>query len=86
MAAELDQLVYAVDILNTPERIESVAELDPQRYGVIVEKRGRRGLLLPMLEGVDTPEQQIEIAKSKAGIAQEEEDLRLWRFEVVRYH
>jgi AMMECR1 domain-containing protein len=48
-------------------------------------KRGRRGLLLlPNLDGVDTVEQQIAIAKRKAGIA-EEERVTLYRFEVVRH-
>ena len=41
---------------------------DTKRYGVIVTKGARRGLLLPNLEGVDTVEQQIAIAKQKAGI------------------
>lgn len=45
----------------------------------------RRGLLLPNLEGVDTVEEQIRIAKQKAGIPDEAEDVRLERFEVVRH-
>ena len=44
----------------------------------------KRGLLLPNLEGVDTVEQQIAIAKQKAGI-REEEAVALERFEVVRH-
>lgn len=81
---ELDDLVISVDVLSAPEAIESPAELDPVRYGVIVEAGGRRGLLLPNLEGVDTVEEQIAIARSKAWIAPRE-PVKLYRFEVVRY-
>ncbi|HIS01716.1 MAG TPA: AmmeMemoRadiSam system protein A [Candidatus Excrementavichristensenella intestinipullorum] len=83
--AELDQLEYSVDVLTPPEPIDSPAQLDAKRYGVIVSRGGRRGLLLPDLEGVDTVEQQIAIARKKAGIAPHE-PCALERFEVVRHH
>lgn len=82
---ELDELVYSVDVLGAAERIPSKDMLDPKRYGVIVHNGTRQGLLLPNLEGIDTPEQQIEIAKRKAGI-DPDESVRLSRFEVVRHH
>ena len=82
--AELDTLEYSVDVLGPAEAIPSAASLDVHRYGVIVSSGGRRGLLLPDLEGVDTVEQQIAIAREKAGIAPEE-TVRLQRFEVVRH-
>ena len=82
---ELDDIEYSVDVLGEPERIFSVKDLDVKRYGVIVENGGRRGLLLPDLEGVDTVEEQIAIAKRKAGIRPEEK-VSLWRFEVIRHH
>ena len=81
---ELDDIVYNVDVLSEPERIFNAKQLDVKRYGVIVEKDGRRGLLLPDLEGVDTIEQQIAIAKQKGNIAPKEA-VNLWRFEVVRH-
>lgn len=81
---ELDDLVYSVDILSEPEPITSKDELDPQKYGVIVRSGSRRGLLLPDLDGVDTADSQIAIAKSKAGIGADT-DVELERFEVVRY-
>lgn len=83
-AEELEWLEINVDILGEPEDISSPAELDVKRYGVIVTKDARRGLLLPDLEGVDTVEDQIAIAKRKAGIA-ENEEVELQRFEVVRH-
>ncbi len=82
---EAERLTISVDVLGDTERISSPGELDPARYGVIVTKGGRRGLLLPNLEGVDTVEQQIAIAKQKAGI-REYESVELERFEVVRHY
>ena len=84
-ANELPYLDISVDVLGEAEPIDSVAELDVKRYGVIVTKGGRRGLLLPDLDGVDTPEQQVAIAKQKAGIAPHE-SVQLQRFEVIRHH
>ena len=82
---ELDHLVYSVDVLGKPEEISSPKELDVTRYGVIVTKGHRRGLLLPNLEGVDSVEDQISIAKRKAGIPESAQDVLLERFEVVRH-
>ena len=82
---ELDDLEYSVDVLGEPERIFDVKDLDVKRYGVIVENGGRRGLLLPDLEGIDTVAEQIAIAKRKAGIRADEK-VSLWRFEVIRHH
>lgn len=82
---ELDKLVYSVDVLGTPEAITSPDELDVKRYGVIITKGRKRGLLLPNLDGVDTVEDQITIAKQKAGISTYDDDVQLERFEVVRH-
>lgn len=82
---ELDKLEISVDVLQAPQSISSRDELDVRRYGVIVEKGNRRGLLLPDLEGVDTVDEQIAIAKAKAGIGGEEQGVRLYRFEVIRH-
>ena len=81
---ELDSLEYSVDVLTTPERIDRADQLDPKRYGAIVEAGWRRGLLLPDLEGVDSVERQIEICRMKAGIGPAEA-VNLYRFEVKRY-
>ena len=83
---ELPDIVYSVDVLTEPELIGDAAkDLDVKRYGVIVEARGRKGLLLPDLEGVETVEEQLKIARKKGGIA-EDDDVRIWRFEVERHH
>ena len=62
----------------------SGAELHSKRHGIIVECSGRKGTLLPDLEGVDTVARQIEICRSKAGIMPREA-VNLYRFEVKRY-
>ena len=83
--SELDGLVYSVDVLSTPEPA-LFEELDAISYGVIVEDSHgmRRGLLLPDIEGVTTPQQQVEIATRKAGIGSGE-PVRLFRFSVQRF-
>lgn len=84
-ADELERLEYSVDVLEAPKRIGSPDELDPARYGVVVSKGSRRGVLLPDLPGVDDVSSQIAIACAKAGIAPDEEGIVLERFEVVRH-
>ncbi|MFC1916432.1 MEMO1 family protein [Chloroflexota bacterium] len=81
---ELEQLGYSVDVLTTPEPVADESQLDPKKYGVIVECGFRRGLLLPALEGVDTVDYQIDICRRKAGI-DPDEPVKLYRFEVKRY-
>jgi len=83
--AELENLEYSVDVLTAPEQVNSLSDLDPTRYGVIVKAGGRRGLLLPDIEGVDTVEEQVGIAMQKAGIPPGT-TVTLFRFEVKRYH
>lgn len=81
---ELKLLEYSVDVLGPPEPIESFEELNPEKYGVIVSKGNKRGLLLPDLSGIDSAEEQVGIALQKAGITENEKYI-LERFEVVRH-
>lgn len=83
---ELADLEFKVDVLSEAEPIQSPRELDPRTYGVIVTNaEGRRGVLLPDLEGVDTAEDQIHIACRKAGIDPKGGRYRLQRFTVARF-
>ena len=84
MVSELGDLEYSVDILTSPEPVDSVDQLDPKRYGIIVESGFKRGLLLPDLKGVDTVDMQVDICRAKAGISKDE-PISLYRFEVRRY-
>lgn len=82
--SELNALVYSVDVLTNPEPVKDKSNLDPKRYGIIVKKGYRTGVLLPDLEGVDTVEEQLSIALRKAGIRPDEQ-YDMFRFEVVRH-
>jgi AmmeMemoRadiSam system protein A/AmmeMemoRadiSam system protein B len=83
--SELANLKYSVDILSASQPT-TLADLDPKVYGVIVEDESGlfRGLLLPDIDGVDTAEQQVNIAARKAGIAPGT-PLKLSRFRVNRF-
>ncbi len=81
---ELKDLDYSVDVLTAPEPVPDESQLDPKKYGVIVQAGWRRGLLLPDLEGVDTATYQIDICRQKGGIGPDE-PVKLYRFEVKRY-
>lgn len=83
-ADELEELAYSVDVLTEPEPVSSPDMLDARRYGVIVTSGYKKGLLLPDLEGVDTAEEQIDIALRKAGIRTFEQ-YSVERFEVERH-
>jgi AmmeMemoRadiSam system protein A len=80
---ELVELRCSVDVLSQPESCRA-EDLDPKRYGVIVEKGWKRGLLLPDLPGVDTVEEQIEISRLKADIDRDT-PVQLYRFTVERH-
>ena len=81
---EFSGLSISVDILGPLEEVKDETGLDPKVYGVLVRSGPRSGLLLPDLEGVDTVEQQVAIARQKAGISSGEQ-IKLYRFTVKRY-
>lgn len=81
--AELSALHYTVSLLEPPEAISSPAELNPAIHGVVVEARGRRGVLLPAIPGIETAAAAIDVARRKAGIGANER-YRLRRFTVQK--
>jgi len=81
---ELDDLAIDVSVLYSPEPIDSPDLLDVKRYGVIVERGYRRGLLLPDIPGIDDVPTQVRYARMKAGIG-EGEKVELFRFRVEKY-
>ncbi len=87
--SELADLEVKVDVLCEPEPVSSLDELDPKRYGLIVQSLKhpwKRGLLLPDLEGIDTVEKQVYWTRyHKAGITDPDEPVQMFRFEVRRY-
>ena len=81
---ELNSVTFSVDVLELPEPVLDLAELDPAVWGVIVSQGMRRGVLLPDLEGVDTVECQLAVAARKAGIP-DFKNAAIERFRVERY-
>jgi AmmeMemoRadiSam system protein A len=82
---ELSELSYTVYILNEPELVKDLKELDPKKYGIIVRTETKTGLLLPDLEGVDTVEKQIAIACYKGGINPVKEKISIFKFTVEKF-
>lgn len=82
---ELDDLTISVDVLSPPELVSGLEAFDPSRYGMVLRCGSRRGLLLPDLEGVNTPEEQYAIVCQKAGISPGE-PVEFYRFTVTRHH
>jgi hypothetical protein len=83
--SELAHLSYIVYILNKPELVKDIAELDPKKFGVIVKAGNKSGLLLPDLEGVNTAMEQIAICCQKGGIVLKEGNVELYKFTVEKY-
>jgi AmmeMemoRadiSam system protein A len=85
---ELKALKVSVEVLDDPQEINPDELPDPKEYGLIIDQtnKGKRGVLLPGIEGVDKPEQQVDIIKRKAGIYQPGFDgLKLFKFKTQKY-
>jgi AmmeMemoRadiSam system protein A len=82
---DMDEIDISVDVLASPQKVDSEEQLDPKRYGVIVRAGERGGVLLPDIAQVTTAESQLAIARRKAGI-RSDEPVEIYRFEVTRYH
>jgi AMMECR1 domain-containing protein len=82
---EVEKATVEVSVLSPEEPVSGLAELDPKRYGVIVrDARGRRGVLLPDIPGVEDPTTQVDIARRKAGI-EPGEPVEIRRFRVRKW-
>lgn len=82
---ELPNLSYTVYILDKPEPIKNIDELDPQKYGIIVQSGFKSGLLLPGLEDIDSREKQIFYACQKAGIDPQVDPISIYKFKAQKY-
>lgn len=83
---DLTNIIIEVSVLDKPERLSDLKMLDAAKYGVIVSAAdGRRGLLLPAIEGVNSPEEQIAIACQKGGIDPGRDKIMLHRFTVEKH-
>lgn len=83
-SSELENIIYSVDVLGEMEKVEDKSELDSKKYGVLVEGGHQSGLLLPDLDGVNSVEEQLNIARKKAGLLPSD-NIEIYRFVVKRY-
>ncbi len=81
---ELASLEIYVDVLSELEKVHSKEELDIDKYGIVVTKDNKRGLMFPNIEGVKDVSHQVEAALEKAKITQDEE-YSIQRFTVTRH-
>lgn len=85
---ELDHLTFEVSLLNEPEQILDLENHDPKKHGLIIKSvdyQYKTGLLLPDLDGIDTPQEQFLVCCQKAGINPAKENVEMYRFEVEKY-
>jgi AmmeMemoRadiSam system protein A len=84
-AAELDQLDIEISVLGAFERVNAIAEIEIGRHGLLVERDGRRGLLLPQVATDHgwTVEVFVEQTCHKAGLSPDswQHGAILWRFD-----
>lgn len=83
---EVAGLQVEVSVLSPPEPVESIEQLDPARYGVIVvrQRDGRRGLLLPGIPSITAAADQVTMARHKAWIG-DDDPVVLYRFRTDKY-
>jgi AmmeMemoRadiSam system protein A len=78
---ELAALQVEISILHGLQLVRDPAELDPARYGIVVQHGSKRGVLLPDVEGIERASEQLQVALRKAGI-EEGAPYRVQRFAV----
>lgn len=82
---ELAGLRCEVSVVQPLQDVDDPRELDPRIDGVLVSTPdGRRGALLPDVEGVETVAQQLALARRKGRI-DAEEPVRIRRFRVDKF-
>lgn len=84
VAAELEGLKIKVDVLGPMQHVGDLSELDPKRYGILIQSGTQRSLLLPDIRGIDTVDVQLAAARRKAGIPPGS-PIDVFKFSVERY-
>jgi AmmeMemoRadiSam system protein A len=80
---EVADLDIEVSVLTPPEHIDGIGDLDPAVFGVIVHCDGKRGVMLPDVQGIETASQQVRLTCKKVGIDPTGR-LELQRFQVSK--
>ena len=86
---ELPYLTYSVYVLEKPELVEDIKELDPKKYGIIIKTLNhplKSALLLPDLDGINTVEQQISVTCQKGGIDPAKEKTVIYKFKAEEHN
>ncbi len=81
---ELQDLTYSIDVVQPLEKVSDLSELNPKIYGLVVRIKSKQGVLLPDLEGVNSPEEQIKICRDKGKI-HPDDPIEMYRFKVDRF-
>lgn len=82
---ELPEIDFTIDIINPLEEIHSITDLNPNIYGIYIEKKQNKAMLLPKLEGIDTINKQIDLVLKKAQIKEGIYGCKLFRFTTERH-
>jgi AmmeMemoRadiSam system protein A len=83
---ELPELSYSIYVLDEPQEIKNLDELNPPKYGILVRSEtGRSGLLLPNLPGINTKEEQLSAVCHKAGINLSKEKVTIFKFNATKH-
>jgi len=84
---ELPKLSYEVYVLEEPVRVKDIEELDPEKFGIVVKsvESSKSALLLPGLEGIDSPQKQVLVACRKAGINPKKGEVVLFKFRAQKF-
>ncbi len=83
---EPETLIFSVYILNPPEKIKNLSNLNPEKFGIFLKSEfNKSALLLPGLPGIDSPEQQFFIACQKGGMDPEKENVAIYRFTAEKH-
>jgi hypothetical protein len=82
---EMEGLDIHVDILSPLEPVTDVQLLDEKKYGVVIQARQGRAVLLPDIPVVRNVAHQLQLVRQKAGLAPDE-PADLYYFTVTRYH
>lgn len=83
---EIENITISVDVLSKPKLVKDIEELDEKKYGIIVSKGFQKGVLLPNLDGVNSVEEQVRIAKLKGGIYESDNGkIKIEKFTAKRY-
>lgn len=81
---ELDELEFEISVLSEPIEVRDIKEIKIGSDGLILEKDGYSGLLLPQVFKNETVEEALEMTARKAGLSTWK-GAKIYRFTVKLY-